>query len=790
MPITFDRFDCLDARREQENVGQKGIPAPEELGRANALFNPLGKESARGWFLLPRSAVAQIKREVTHSVTFDALEFGSFTAYGLYFVKARQITSGAPGDTEASYLVEIADARCLLNSPTAGIVKPVITDKSLVQFQSFGQNDPNPDEPVNPVISDKGLTQFNVRAPAWGGTYYTRTAVATTSSLDDTTGNTNLGPGRVNIPVSAITGFVKGGPLIVGSGPDIERTTVISATKDPSIGGGEFPNAGRIGCMLSKRHVGQAFPVLPYYGYPDFYSTPYTVQQPYTWPQIVEITWTHLAKILGPFPGLPKGVDPFIPENICYPGIDSWRALNDMLAYLGCAIRCDLSAITEQFSIVSVGSPDAGFTALQVQLAKRNTRIYDAEFLDPTVTSQPAGAAVYSHRAELIYGTEPALSNGLDQWSTTPLHREIVPNTNPGKKAPYNHILWDSMVAEYAADNSGAISNLADIQARAKIRARDFFRMISTKGGGRLYQIYSGAHGFAPGSACKGVSWWQDTLGIGNPDQPDGICTAVYRHPYLNLKVLDSGQFGWRCSEDSTNWHAPDFRPTWPVYPPQARVIELDHAAPAEIINANLVLFNSKTAGWDTRESAWGVDPNVGQALNSRFPANLVGHKNGRPLWAIERIAIPWTFASGNTGPAGAGVDGFTGTNLVIATAMGFLVFTGLEDADQTINFGNSLASFAIKETGTGAMSAIVPACAFGFGLKTPAGWTFGSADATLYLSATIAWVWQSTPAFPAPTFQLNLFGNTGAGLIGGGIFENDSEIWVFQLSGETPPQV
>ncbi len=772
MPLLFDHHTCLDARRELGNVARLGIPAPDDAGRANSLHNPLGRWHARGWFLLPRSAVDIIDLNARHSITFDALEYGSFTAYGLYITKCQRLTSGDANDPDPTYLLEVADGRFLLN-------------------------DPNLRNGILPGVDPaKFPTQFNVRAPAYGGLYYEQTVIATTHSQDDGAGISNLGPEGANappfviadIPVEDGSGFIPGAPLAVGSGANVERTTVIAAGPDV------------VKARLTKHHLGFVDNAVSN-GEDGFtVDTPYWLQQPCTLPQVVAVLWGHLDKVLGPFPGFDFTGDAHVWENLCWPGVTAWDALNQILDVLGQVIACDLSAVTDQYSIVKVGAPHAGFTALQEQLAERNQRIFDADYFESTITVQPAGLTVYFNRVDLIYGTEQAVTQSVNQWATRPSHHEDVVNPNPGTKAPYNHILWDSMLVEWAQASDGTLfaTNVQMMKDRAQSRAKDFFRAISGK---RLHHVYSGAHGFSPGPACKLVSWYQDVEGIGDPEQPDGIMTAIYNHPFMGARLLDSGKAEWCCFEDSTNYHAPDFRPTWPIYPPLTKVVEISSKPgfeyafydmsdagegdpPGGLFQANLCEYNSETGEWDKKEVVWVTDLNGGVAStepNTIFPANLVGHAKGGPVWAFPPVTIPWQHGDGPR---------MFGTILVTAVLSGQIDFAA---AGPAVNFGASEVTFVIDEANTGQASPEAEVVDFSMGFTVTSlvgmGGPVAVSDAKLRIgtAALIPWIWQSTDGNPEPDFGIT--GNEDAG-VGASITTGDQDVWDFQLSRGTAPEV
>lgn len=597
MTILFDAIHCQDNVEAWETLQRHGLPVPEHFNRANSLFNPLGEEPARGWFLLTRLGLNTLNlNSNSHTVTFSDDRGHQVSAHNLLIVQAQclvpELRSNAP---DSLYLVEVADGRYLLAHPLLGA-----------------------------AISK----QYNVRAPAWGGLYYTRSAVATSRSAD------NISPGAVTITVDNGTNFGPAGePLVVGSGASGEVTSITSVSSNS------------ISCTTGMAHDGQ--------------KEKFWVQQPWSWTRMVEDIWNMMSSILGTFPGLPAPGDSLVPENWIFSGVNAWKALSLILKRLGCAVKCDLTRSQQQYSIVRVGSSDVNTQNLIGLADSQQLRLHHGDYLESILAKEPMGVRVYFHRMELFHGTEQTVTIQSSQWTSSAVHSEDVDNTNQGLTAPYYHPLWDDKPAVY--DAQGNLINQNSLTTRATSRANDFFRMLRAPGGIRGHIIWSGPLPFSPGSELKGVSWRQDLHGIGDPEFPGGLVTEIVWHPFWDLRVTDAGRWDVYCPDGgaSTKLQPPDFRPSYPVYPNLIEVVRIRSVPPDSdgLFDAELQLYNSESMSWIVKDAVWAIEGNglKDQVKTGRYHARLIGHKKARPLYAFFICSLPGFLHSGLGPGAGSG---------------------------------------------------------------------------------------------------------------------------------------
>lgn len=129
------------AVEELRNLASLGYPPPPLFERANSLSNTRGASPARGWFLLLRQDLDALDLNALQTLVMTDDGGNAISVPGL--VIAREPTcitpSGSTTDPLACYLVEVADARYRCHNPYYSI-------------------------PLN--------KQYNVRAPGWGGLYY------------------------------------------------------------------------------------------------------------------------------------------------------------------------------------------------------------------------------------------------------------------------------------------------------------------------------------------------------------------------------------------------------------------------------------------------------------------------------------------------------------------------------------------------------------------------------------------------------------------------------------------
>lgn len=118
--VLFDGLECREALVETRNLAHSYAAPPAGFDRANSLFNPLGVQSARGFFLLLKSQLDSLHREALHTVTFDDARWASVTAHNLVIAR-EPVKVGytfAEGQEDAVYLVEVADRRWACHNPT------------------------------------------------------------------------------------------------------------------------------------------------------------------------------------------------------------------------------------------------------------------------------------------------------------------------------------------------------------------------------------------------------------------------------------------------------------------------------------------------------------------------------------------------------------------------------------------------------------------------------------------------------------------------------------------------
>ncbi len=385
----------------------------------------------------------------------------------------------------------------------------------------------------------------------------------------------------------------------------------------------------------------------------DSYSYSLNTGVAWTWATMLADIWSVLTP-LGAWPGLPAGVTPAsAPDGWEFRGVSAYDALNIILARIGCALRADLSLTTGQFSIVQVGAVD---TAADQALARAAGRkIHDGEYLDIVRGKTPYGVRVFFHRREKNYGTEQTTPSGSGQWQGNAVyHVDITGPVSSTAEASTWQPLWSDLPAIY--DDAGAITNAAACSASAQELSDNFYRMLRSSGGLRLWHRYSGLLNLTAGSDLKGVAWVVNEL---------GIYTEVIRHPFLFLEPTDAG---WvEHFEDATKLHSPDFRPSWPNYPHLLQTIKLN-AATVDGSNRYDVLVQQSqpdSLGWADKEAAYALNLRGTPTLTSgnRYLARLIGYSGGRPLYSFDS-------ASGLS-PSSLGFARITGRNALALDYLG-----------------------------------------------------------------------------------------------------------------------
>lgn len=230
----------------------------------------------------------------------------------------------------------------------------------------------------------------------------------------------------------------------------------------------------------------------------------------WTWDTMLAALWAANG-LMGAWPGLPFGPDG-APEGWTFWGVQSYRAINDVLARLGCALRLD--PIADAWSVVRLAADDE---ALDTELSRRHfpERIWDVYPVEPARPRVPTTLRVHFPVVRAVADTTGAAPwYALDR--TDPTSGGAIAGVEAGTVAP----AFDDMSAVYDASN--VLINAVALATRASERAADYFRQIREK---RLWRRFSGGmSAILPGSRLKGVVW---------SDRGGGLVTEAARHPGL-----------------------------------------------------------------------------------------------------------------------------------------------------------------------------------------------------------------------------------------------------------------
>lgn len=342
----------------------------------------------------------------------------------------------------------------------------------------------------------------------------------------------------------------------------------------------------------------------------------------WTWAGMVENIWNLMSSQLGTYPGLPITPNG-TPEGYVFPGCSAWDALTEVLNRIGCAVRWNPSVSTSQYSIVQVGATD---TSQDTILANAERRlIHDAEFQPVVLGKIPYGVRVFFHRQELDYGTERTTPRDTNQWQSNAVYSVDVvgPDSATAESGVY-HPIWDDLPAIYNA--SGSLTNSSALNTRAQERSDDFYRMLRSVGGQRLYQAYSGVVLANPGSTIKETRW--------RLDGQAAIITEVIRHPFLEID-----RYGMTQRVGNLNLNQPFFGPGKPVYSQVEQIVRIANGTPSGgVYDSTIEQLTAAPSTWTARESIYVVDLGGASSLSAgaRYKGRLVGYHSSRPLYAIN----------------------------------------------------------------------------------------------------------------------------------------------------------
>lgn len=385
----------------------------------------------------------------------------------------------------------------------------------------------------------------------------------------------------------------------------------------------------------------------------------------WTWQTLVTDLWNLMPGLgsLSTLPWTPDGT----PEGWKFPGVNAWEALTEVLVRIGCAVKWDDTASSNAYSIVRVGATDSTTSTAIDQLFRDSLLLHDDEWVEGAKARIPGKVRVYFHVQYLDYGAEQTTQRTTAQWSTAAVHQETITGSDANADSNIIHGIWDDLPALANAD--GTISNSSALATRAQERADDFYRMISSDGGGRLRKTYHGiVNAVTPGSTIKGVIYRQDMLGLCD-EQPGGLVTEVYRHPYLFLTVDQAtGQFTAVPYQSSSHNRPPAFGPGYPNYPHLLQVVELTTSV-ADVnglFTATVQQYDPVARTFSDKEACYVRDANRGTQLTSgrRYHGRLSGHDpaGGAPIYTISTTS-PGFWAQITTVSAPAGLPpafGFT----------------------------------------------------------------------------------------------------------------------------------
>lgn len=137
---TSKQFALIDPRCVRENRSRFRRDLPTELGYANSYYSLSGRWPDVGWLLLDRASYDQLdKYSSTLRLVLSDYVNGDLIISNVSIVQAQCVTRGLASDPNAIYLIQVTNNQGVLYSP-------------------WGQF------PVN--------SQYNVRVPAYDGSYY------------------------------------------------------------------------------------------------------------------------------------------------------------------------------------------------------------------------------------------------------------------------------------------------------------------------------------------------------------------------------------------------------------------------------------------------------------------------------------------------------------------------------------------------------------------------------------------------------------------------------------------
>lgn len=238
----------------------------------------------------------------------------------------------------------------------------------------------------------------------------------------------------------------------------------------------------------------------------EYYTETEDSGSPWTWDRMVENIWNNING-LPTWPGLPF-TPHGTPEGWFFYGENAWDALTCVLNRLTCTLKLD--PFTDAITIVQIGVANADTT---LALNRHDTeRMWDDEPQEAT-----KGRCAENVRVVFRKFPQPKTDN-LSPYYT--IDQATGVDGEPGT----TYTLYDDLYALY--DNTGTLSNLSTLTARATERNTDYVRAIQL-GMIRLHRVYIDALndvGFRPDGTIRAESY---------EDRGLGTKTEIVRHPFV-----------------------------------------------------------------------------------------------------------------------------------------------------------------------------------------------------------------------------------------------------------------
>ena len=280
---------------------------------------------------------------------------------------------------------------------------------------------------------------------------------------------------------------------------------------------------------------------------------------PHSWSEAVELLW-NLMPALGNYPGLPY-VPTGVPTNFAFHGENAWKSLHTLLHRLDCTTRFDPFA--ETFSIVRMGvfqQPPANLPDPPLFRSESDT------FNNPALDA-PEKIRVYFSTHREAYGQEKD-THREENWITTQGQYVEVATGVQGAIAGTTLQIHDDLFENY--DETDAIDNQADMNARAAERVANWVQTNSVK---RKRTIYQSIQPYLPGSEVKAV-WWRN---FGREEKCGGTVTEVIQYPGMVKPIAEMMKCGDDCEVTREGPLMPSDlgRRTYPNYPRLPNIVQV-----------------------------------------------------------------------------------------------------------------------------------------------------------------------------------------------------------------------